>query len=220
MSLHNCHPVCISKKRLTSAACKAPLLFIGVLLGLQSASIAGPQTEVHVTLLGQPCLIQGPFDELVLKSIHSIGPAQIYPTLSLQNIPSSLERSRKALEKIRSSSNLHSLLDRYREKLRKRIEAQVAFMTALQQSHKTNQASTLLKTAAQYLQGRDLRSFESLLKKNHSFEKANAETLDTLFDLFNEAIEPDPEAEFHRAIKKLKIQYTCSFEENDEAASE
>lgn len=173
-------------------------------------------------LLGQPCLLQGPFTELILKSIHSIGPAQIYPTLSPQNIPSSLEQSRKALEKIRSSSSLHALLDRYREKLRKRLEAQAAFMTALLQAQKGNEIGNLLKTMSQYVQGRDLRTFESLLKKNYPAEKVNltnSETLDTLFDLYNDSIEPDPEAEFHRAIKKLGIQYTCSFEETDESAS-
>lgn len=227
MGAHKLIAMSICKKRLTSAACITPPVGLGMLLGaflgLQSASIASLRTEVHVTLLGQPCLIQGPFVELILKSIHSIGPAQIYPTLSLQNIPVSLEQSRKALEKIRLSSSLHSLLDRYREKLRKRLEAQVAFMTALLQSQKVNQSIVLLKTASQYLQGRDLRTFEGLLKKNHLSEKANltnAENLDSLFDLFNEAIEPDPEAEFHRAIKKLGIQYICSFEENDEGASD
>jgi hypothetical protein len=211
------------RKRLKSAICIGPGVILGTLICLQSASVASPRTEVHVSLLGQPCLIQGPFDEAILKSIHGIGPAQIYPTLSNQNIPALLDQSRKALEKIRSTSNLHSLLDRYREKLRKRLEAQVIFMTSLLQSMRTNQPAVLLKTAGQYLQGRDLHTFESLLKKARLSEKTgqpNIETLDTLFDLFNDSIEPDPEAEFHRAIKKLGIQYICSFEENDEAASE
>ncbi len=212
------------RKHLTWAACMG----VTALLSIQSTSIASPQTEVHVTLLGQPCLIQGPFDETILKSIHSMGPAQIYPTFTSNNIPSSLEQSRKALEKIRSSSGLHALLDRYREKLRKRLEAQVAFLTALLQSQKANKNSFLLKTAGQYLQVRELQTLEGLLKKkqpssNKLSDKLgtlSTETLDVIFDLFNDSIEPDPEAEFHRAIKKLGIQYTCAFEGNEEATSE
>jgi hypothetical protein len=211
------------QSRLMKLACIAS----AALLNFQSASFAGTQTEVHVSLLGQPCLIQGPFNESILKSIHSIGPAQIYPTLSLQNITSSLEQARKALEKIRSNTSLHSLLDRYREKLRKRLEAQITFMTALLQSQKFNQNSALIETAGRYLQLHEMQTFERLAKKTSPLEKPgekttrlNSENLEAMFDLFNEAIEPDPEGEFHRAIKKLGIQYKCSFEENDDATSE
>ena len=38
-----------------------------------------------------------------------------------------------------------------------------------------------------------------------------------LLDYYDGCIEPDPEEEFHRAVKLLGVQYVCSFEESDEA---
>ena len=43
------------------------------------------------------------------------------------------------------------------------------------------------------------------------------ELTDQLYDLYNEGIEADPEEEFHRAIQRMNVQYTCSFEENEGA---
>jgi hypothetical protein len=186
----------------------------------------GHSTEVRISLLGQPCSLQGPFEENILKLIHSVGPAQIYPILNFKNISSSLAQAKKSLEKIHSISGLPTSLDRYREKLKKRLGAQVAFMTALletqKNSKKSDQNSVLLKTVDDYLQDRDLKKFESILRKNHTLEKMgplSPDTIEALFEYFNDSIEPDPEAEFHRAIKKLGVQYVCSFEENEDSSS-
>ncbi|CAM6054746.1 unnamed protein product [Sphagnum tenellum] len=167
------------------------------------------KTEIRVTLLGQPCTLEGPFDAEMLKAIHGIGPAQIYPTLSANNIPDSLEQSKKALDKIRANNSFHSLLDRYREKLRKRLEAQVNFLTALQKAKSTNETNPLLKMVSLYLGPKELKSFAALLKKSPHFPP---DTIEALLEQFNDAIEPDPETEFHRAIKKLGIQYLCVFD--------
>lgn len=183
------------------------------------AIIAGPQTKIHVRLLGQPCLLQGPFDELTLKTIHSIGPAQIYPTLSTTDLNSSLDEAQKSLEKIKRVNSIPSLLDRYRDKLGKRLEAQIAFFEGLNLIKTTHKSVHFLETGKKHLKNNDFRQFEILLKKIDSPGKGTLpiqELMEQIFDLYNESIEPDPEAEFHRAIKKINVEYMCSFEESEE----
>jgi len=176
-----------------------------------------PQTQIHVTLLGQPCLLQGPLDESTLRLIHAIGPAQLYPTLLSSDPNLSKSEAKKALEKIRSASNLPSLLDSYREKLGKRLEAQIAFLESIGIATKTHQSLALQKTSKKYLKQEPfqlIHLFKSIdaPSKHHTVMR---DVIDQAFDLFNDNIEPDPEEDFHRAIKKLNIQYHCSFEEGE-----
>jgi hypothetical protein len=180
-----------------------------------------PETKIHVTLLGQPCLLEGPYDEATLKSIHSIGPAQLYPNLSASEPSNSRENAKKALDTIRNTPTLPSLLDRYRERLGRRLEAQIQFLESLEGFKKNQKIPPLLKIGKRYLQDRDLRSFEATAKKLDGPRKgASASTIrdliEQLMDTFNDGIERDPEEEFHRAIKKMTVQYTCSFEESEE----
>lgn len=207
---------------------------------LQVWAKASPQTEIHVTLLGQPCLLQGPFDEATLKAVHVIGPAQIYPNLSPNDALSSSEQARKALEKIRRVTSLPSLLDRYREKLGKRLDAQMIFLEnlesiaekgpkAVSKQAKPGQVPSqvdgiqkLLKSVKSRIQASSLQKLENLLKKLKTLKNSAQyrDQVEQVFDFYNDSIEPDPEEEFHRAIKKLNIQYTCSFEENDDLSGE
>jgi hypothetical protein len=181
-----------------------------------------PQTQIHVTLLGQPCLLQGPLDESTLKTIHAIGPAQLYPSLSTSDPSSSKSEAKKAFEKIKTTSNLPSLLDRYREKLLKRLEAQIAFFDNLGAVIKTHHSTALQKIGKKYIR-HDFNQFQELLKKIDKPSKKSEpfrELLDQIFDSYNDRIEPDPEEEFHRAIKRLNIQYMCSFDENEEGSGD
>jgi len=186
-----------------------------------------PQTGIHITLLGQPCLLQGPLDEATLRAIHAIGPAQIYPEISTEDFKSSKEQIRKALKKLHAGTTIPSLLDRYRDKLKKRLEAQVAFFEDFEVAQKKNDPQLLMKSLKRYLKSSDLQQFEKILKKLGAAPKSsspnssqNRETIDQAYDFYNDSIEPDPEEEFHRAIKKLDVQYTCSFEENDDLNGE
>ena len=177
-------------------------------------------TQVEVNLLGQKCSIQGPFDTPTLKNIHSIGPAQIYPdNLSIETPTASKEQIRKTIEKIHSYTALPSTLDLYRKKLENRLEAQMGFFEAFDSFGKTLQTSSFLKLSKHYLLSKDRSEFEALVKKLiHSKKEAPAqkEKLEQVFDFYNEATEQNTEANFHLAIKKMKIQYTCSFEESDD----
>ncbi len=175
-----------------------------------------PQTKIQVTLLGQGCILQGPFNENTLQAVHLVGPAQIYPNLSSPDSPEALEQTRKALTQIKTMNYLPSLLDRYKEKLAKRLEAQTDFLNNLQAAKKNQDYSFLLKTGKTYFKDQDLKSFEEFTQKLQIPEKKpgqNRAVIEQIFDFFNHSIEQDPEEEFHRAIKKLKIEYICSFEE-------
>ncbi len=179
-----------------------------------------PQTEIHVILLGQPCLLLGPYDEPTLKAIHGIGPAQIYPNLSVSNFTVSTEQAQKTLDKIRGMNSLPSSLDRYREKLGKRLTGQIAFLSTIETTQKAHNSSNLSQVAKKFLKNQDLIAFEKLLKKINLPQKNTSsfmESMDQIFDFYNDRIEPDPEEEFHRAIKRMNVQYTCSFEETEES---
>lgn len=193
--------------------------------GVISSTFArpAPQTEIHVTLLGQPCLLQGPFDQATLRTIHAIGPAQIYPTISVQSTPKEKEDLQKAFEQVKGSTSLPSLLDRYRDKLSNRLKAQLAFLTAIDDYKITHQPARLQKIGKEYLTTKGLRLYLASIKKLETSKKnptIERENLEKVFDTYNEEIEPDPESEFHRAIKKLNVQYTCSFEDTEEFSDE
>lgn len=198
--------------------CCISLVVIIFLSSVSSWAKTAPQTQIHVTLLGQPCLLEGPFDEITLKAIHSLGPAQLYPNITPSDPTNSKDQTRKTLEKLRSSS-LPSLLDRYRERLSRRLEAQLAFLEALDSFIKMNKAGPLLKAGKRYLRDREMKGYETQLKKIHGPRKNTSQfrdAVDQLMETFNEGIEKDPEEDFHRAIKRMDVQYTCTFEENEE----
>jgi len=194
-------------------------------ISLSSWAAAAPQKEIHVTLLGQPCLLQGPFDESTLKLIHSFGPAQLYPTLSPLEYSRSREEAKSTLAKLRNSGGLPALFDRYKEKLIRRLDAQVAFLEGFEETRapqaakKPPSANLLTQIGRRYLQGQGLKSFETLTHKliaTKSMSPAYRELAEQLFEIFNDNIEKDPEEDFHHAIKKLNVQYMCSFEVESE----
>jgi hypothetical protein len=114
-------------------------------------------------------------------------------------------------------------LDRYRDKLSNRFKAQLAFLNAMEEYKNTHQPASLQKVGKEYLTPKGFRSFLTPLKKLETAKKnpsQERETLEQIFDTYNEEIEPDPESEFHRAIKKLNVQYTCSFEDSEESTGD
>ncbi len=171
--------------------------------------------ETHVNLLGQPCLLSGPYEDTLLKLIHSLGPAQIYPNLSHLEQPNTQDQINKALTKIQNAKPLPNLLDRYRERLIRRLQQQLRFIQAL---HNQTPTDSLLKLGKEMIREPELKKFDALVKRRSSQKEKSPDdpsVTEQLFEIFNESIEADPESEFHRAIKKLQIQYNCSFEESD-----
>lgn len=201
-------------------------------------------TEIHITLLGQPCLLQGPVDEATLKEVHAVGPAQLYPNISSPDDPEALTDIRKTLKRIENlirpktipAENLkkpktipESLIP-YLSKVEKRLLAQKAFLEALNNGPSTKQIDLLEAVGKKYLETNQ-KKFDEIIKiiKNSNKNikskqikniKINPELISDLFDAYSNGITPDPEEDFHRAISKMKVQYTCSFEENEEIDGE
>ena len=182
------------------------------------------QTEIQVTLLGQPCRLQGPVNEETLRAVHDIGPAQIYPVALPSNPKHSAQEIRDTLEKIKKMTNLPHSLDRYRTQLMKRLDAQILFWDGLVTEKSGRSTQALLNLGKRVLAAPDLKDpkdfkkFEILLSKldNQKGTAQYRDSVEQLYDLYNEGIAQDPEEEFHRAIKKLGIQFNCAFDDAED----
>jgi len=190
---------------------------------LASASLfAAPKagsTRISVTLFGQPCMLEGPLTQETLKSIHAVSPEEICSPFSVER---TADETRSAIEKLKVAPGLPPSLDRYREKLTRRLRAELTFIDALPEAKKSKSAARLVELTREYVLASKRKEMESLAK---SFASATAEIkrkelASQLYDFYSEAIDANPEDEFHRAIRTMNVQYTCSFEETDEGDSE
>lgn len=191
-----------------------------ICLALAGASSLGAMpasaTEIHVSLFGQPCDLQGPLDEPKLRIIHSLSPEQIYPDMG--ETPLASAPVRKSIDKLKavgSASGAPASLDRYRERLSKRLDAQLAMLEAFDAFKKSGKLALVYAASKAKLPARRQKEFDAAVRKAEAAKTlGKSATLESLLDTYNDGIEADPEEEFHRAIQKLGVQYTCSFEEN------
>lgn len=195
-------------------------LAFGVLLGATSIAHAdADQHQIKVSLFGQPCMLEGPMSESALKAIHAISPEQLYPTFEPGE---SADSAKKALEKLNAARDLPSAFDTYREGLRKRLESEIPFLSRIVSAHRDDRADLLLADAKKFVPEAKQKGFETLAMKLESKEIPHSQkkqVVQELFDYYNDAIPAAPEEEFHRAIHQLKVQYVCTFEENEAAPS-
>jgi hypothetical protein len=204
----------------------AAFAFNTIALCSLSALAAGGGSEIKVTLFGQPCLLKGPLESTVLRSIHSISPEQVYPPALLAELDSpsllghaqkQLDLIRKSLESLKASKGLPSQFERYRERLRKRLEGQEAFFASWEEAKKQKKPSLLLDSAKKIFDPTRTSELEKLAKKLEPLKDTDlAANGQAIFEAFVAGIEGDPEEDFHRAIDKLNIHYVCSFEEPSE----
>jgi len=195
---------------------------LGIALSSTAIAASVPHgTEIRVSLFGQPCLLQGPMDEATLKNIHSISPEQAYPPIS---VTVSSEQIKKTIEKLKGISGLPSALDRYRERVIRRLDGQRALYEGFDSARKSRQGAGLIKVTKPFIRPIQQKAFEALAAKldNPALTPPQRnEVYEQLLDAYNESmIEPDPEEDFHRAIKKLGVQYVCAFEESGEVNAE
>jgi hypothetical protein len=179
-------------------------------------ALTPPSNEIKVSLFGQPCLLRGPTDEKTLKLIHSLSPEQLYPE---RDSPLTSAPTRTALEKLKAVSGAPTGLDRYRDRLAKRLEAQLAVLEAFEKYEKDRKTASILAAGKSYMTPIREKEFVAAVKKAEAAKTlSKSDTLDALFDSYSDGIEADPEEEFHRAIQRLNVQYACSFEETKDPA--
>ncbi|MEK6578745.1 MAG: hypothetical protein AABZ55_05915 [Bdellovibrionota bacterium] len=170
-------------------------------------------SQLDVTLFGQPCLLQGPLDKSKLQAIHSISPEQALP--AYENRLSS-ESTRVALLKVKKIAGLPAAVDLYKEKLVRRLEGQVAFLEALDSSRSAKNLTPIISIIEKLLSPDKRKEVEAKIKKLDPSRLFSNDLIEPIFQAFSDAIEPDPEDLFHRGIKKIGVQYICSFEAEGE----
>jgi hypothetical protein len=174
--------------------------------------------SIRVTLFGQPCKLEGPLDPAVLKAVHAVSPEQASPGFSAEDAlkPATAGLLKGAVSKVSSASakKIPASLDRYREKLVKHLESQAAFAVAVQAAVKSRKPGSFLKALPAASAQKPGERLETLARKLETEKGDLTETVNQLFDAYSEGVEPDPEEEFHRTIRKMGIKYVCSFEES------
>ena len=191
----------------------APLLLSVAACLLGSAANAA---DVKVVLFGQPCVLRGPLETGTLKSIHQISPEQIFG--SQDGITPSKKQTLVLLNRLTKSPPVPNALDRYKERLKKRLEAQIDFFDSFDEYRHTGKIETLTALMNRRVLPKSQKEFEALVKKGA--DKGVATQEEKIFENYLEMIEPDPEEEFHRGIQKIHVQYICSFDEGSHEGEE
>ncbi len=187
---------------------------LALLLAARLAIAAKPiPSGVEVDLLGRPCLLKGPFSKAVLLSVHQMGPEKITPNLT----PKEMEQIAKQAA---SSKSLPPALSAYRDRLVKRLRAQVAYdksLTDLKKKPYNPELSELfVKGLKEHMNATRFPLFRdeirNLFSKNTK-KTLTPEFLEKIKETVTSYIEPDTEEEFHKAIRTSDIRYECHFGE-------
>ena len=180
---------------------------------------AAKNEQINVTLFGQPCTMSGPFNRATLTQIHEISPEKIRPDFTA-------EQMKKVRTKASGKKVGQTQIDNYREHLRKRLSAKIAFNESIEEakkkSIKTPQAFKAWLTNLK--ENIPSEKFDTFYEEARSlFEKNGEKWSDTYIELlrgkYEALIEPDTEEEFHKAIRLAKIQYLCAFDEGSDPSN-
>ena len=172
------------------------------------------KTQVKVRLFGQNCMLEGPktFDNSTLLAIHSISPAQIPPTLNDRQAQITLER-------LKNVKHLPNELNSYLDALKKHLGALMAFHLGFDAATKSKKTDTFIEKVRPYLKKdaeKSLRETANLIFEEKTAVKSNMQNREELLQSYLQKIEPSPEADFHRIIRKINVHYNCTFEEGFE----
>ncbi len=183
-------------------------IFFCSLLALEFTSRQSLAAQVQVLLFGQPCQLVAPmssFSEQNLKAIHQISPEQT----PLSESPQSLKSS---IDKLQSAQDLPQVFLKYREQRTRKLEAQLKFEESIIFAHKTGDSVRFSEATKTLIHP---KRHAMLIKKIQAALKAgpSQRAWDELRIYFQDFSGPDGEEDFHRLLRRLKVQYQCSFEE-------
>ncbi len=177
-------------------------LLVGSALLISQAGAA----QVQVMLFGQPCSLDGPseFSGSQLRSIHQVSPEQT-------PLSDSVAALRASLERIQSAGDLPATFVKYRDQRRSRLDARLRFEEAVAKAHRSGDANAFSEATRSLIHS---RRHPPLVKKLQAALKAgpSQRAWDEVREYFVEFSGPDGEEDFHRTLRRLKIQYHCSFE--------
>ncbi|MBS1963891.1 MAG: hypothetical protein JST04_16895 [Bdellovibrionales bacterium] len=178
------------------------------------AGADGSLQEIQVTLFGQPCTMSGPFPRASLALLHEISPEKLPPDQTV-------EQMKRVRAKTNELKGMPMPIEQYRDHLRKRLSAKIAFEEAVVPARKAKNArralDTFLTNVKEHISTLQYPSFAETTKK--SFEALGSAWTESfvgpLRERFENSIQPDTEEEFHKAIRTVKIQYVCAFDDSD-----
>lgn len=197
----------------------------GLLLPLVLIHLAwatgGETNETKVTLFGQVCLLTGPVSVETLKTVHAVSPEQVFPAILYEGFrKGTSEQLKRSLDQLRQHKGVPSAFDAYRERQTRRLEAILAFVQALETANQSRKAAPVLAVMQKHGKKQKFLAFQDIAKKIESGKKwSDSEKQDwgmQLYEVFADAIETDPEEDFHRAARHLKIHYSCNFDVEDQ----
>ena len=195
------------------------LTLFGALISSPDAQAA--EARVSVNLFGQPCMLHGPLDPKTLSALHSLSPEQLVPPFGASR---TIDQTKRALDKLEKATGLPPGLERYRDKQSQQLKAQLAFLGGIEVARKANQAAPLIAAARPLIRPSRVKELEALaakIPKGAPGAPSAAQLTDQLCEFFNNATDSnDAEEEFHRAIRRLKVQYDCNYDEGGAADGE
>lgn len=164
---------------------------------------AADSAQIEVKLFGQDCTLKGPVSETALKAIHAVGPER-------NTSPDTAALAREQLDRIQKTKEAPESLDRYVERLAAHHQAIIAFFKGAEDAKKAGKIGPFSEAVRSHLLARRADAF---LAKTTLLSLGPA-AIDQTLAQFREAIEPHPEQEFHRAIDRMGVRYSCASEEH------
>lgn len=168
---------------------------------------AAPQAKIKVTLFGQACNLVGPYSEATLQEIHAVSPEKIPVDFTASQVQNTLD----LLKKIQRPK-IPSALEPYLDRQKSRFEGWSAFYAVLKEDASKRTSEELLTRLKPHLKNQNPTPLKELADR-WSKDWANGLMREQFVEGLRERLPADPEAEFHRVIRRLKIKYTCTFEE-------
>ena len=170
--------------------------------------------EIRVTLFGQPCTMSGPYPRASLTMLHEISPEKLPPDITL-------DQMKRVRAKTNDLKGMPMPIEQYRDHLRRRLSAKIAFAEAIAAAKKSADPKRALEpfltNLKEHISTLQFPAFAESARK--SFDAGggvwNEAFTTPLRERFENVIQPDTEEEFHKAIRLAKIQYVCSFDESD-----
>lgn len=187
---------------------------LALLFATRLALAAKPiPSGVEVELFGSPCLLKGPFSKTVLLSVHQMSPEKVPPHLT----PKEMEQVAKQAA---TAKSLPPALSAYRDRLVKRLRAQVAYDQSLvdlrKKPYNPELSEIFVKGLKEHMNATRFPLFRDeirdLFSKNTK-KSLTPDFLEKLKETVATYIEPDTEEEFHKAIRSSDIRYECHFGE-------
>jgi hypothetical protein len=161
-------------------------------------------------LFGKKCRLVGAgLTKVQLQSIHSVSPEKVPLAFSGKQVQEALDQFNEI-----KKGTLPAQLEVYFDRVKKRLTALSVFYAALDEARNNNKPDVILTKVQPHIGTHSLTELKVQIDKLSA--NWNDSTLrDQAIDVYQKMIEPDPEAEFHRVIKRMKVSYACRFEEED-----